>query len=182
MPHPSGKRALPSHGVSRERAGITDKCTENVTPSRGALGREGAVCTTDRRPLGRRRQAPGWKRSPSEGLDDQRSWEEGQERSRPQGTGKRLPLSDHKRLASAAAKIRKQLPVLGARGFAENTQLPTLLKKSSQGCPGVWTQWVKPALETGAGAHGVLSDNKANESLLAVFSCTITFNHHLHSR
>lgn len=134
MPHPSGKRALPSHGVSRERAGITDKCTENVTPSRGALGREGAVCTTDRRPLGRRRQAPGWKRSPSEGLDDQRSWEEGQERSRPQGTGKRLPLSDHKRLASAAAKIRKQLPVLGARGFAENTQLPTLLKKSSQGC------------------------------------------------
>ena len=28
--------------------------------------------------------------------------------------------------------------MLEARGFAENTQLPTLLKKSSQGCPGVW--------------------------------------------
>lgn len=48
------------------------------------------------------------------------------------------------------------------------------------GTPG--TQGVKPALELGAGAHGVLPDNKANESLLAGFSCTITFNHHLHSR
>lgn len=48
------------------------------------------------------------------------------------------------------------------------------------GAPG--TQGVKPALELGAGAHGVLPDNKANESLLAGFSCTITFNHHLHSR
>lgn len=44
------------------------------------------------------------------------------------------------------------------------------------------TQGVKPALQLGALAHGVLPDNKANESLLAVFSCTITFNHHLHSR
>lgn len=40
--------------------------------------------------------------------------------------------------------------MLGARGFAENIQLPTLLKKSSQGCPGIWRA------RTEMGMHRVL--------------------------
>ena len=74
-------------------------------------------------------------------------------------------------------------PVLSAPGLAcVGPVLPSVswaFVLCEHGAPG--TQGVKPALELGAGAHGVLPDNNANESLLAGFSCTITVNHHVHS-